>query len=129
MTPKPDSKAAKKYVIYHNPRCTKSREALDRLRKAGIEPKIVEYLKTPIPAELLDKLLKQMKLTPDKIVRTSEDRYLDLELDKKPPKTRSGWVKLLADNPVLIERPIITDGTAAVLGRPPENVDKLISAQ
>lgn len=117
--------APKKYVIYHNPRCSKSREALDRLRKAGVEPKIVEYLKTPISAAELDKLLKQMGLPPEKIVRTDEDRFLDLELDKSPPKTRSGWVKLLVDNPVLIERPIITDGVKTVLGRPPENVDKL----
>ncbi|MBI3544355.1 MAG: arsenate reductase (glutaredoxin) [Deltaproteobacteria bacterium] len=126
MTPKP-ALLPRKFVIYHNPRCTKSREALDRLRKAGIEPKIVEYLKTPIPALELDKLLKQMKLLPQDIVRTTEDRFIDLELDKTPPKTRSGWVKLLADNPVLIERPIITDGTRAVLGRPLENVDKIVT--
>jgi arsenate reductase len=122
MTPKP----ARKFVIYHNPRCTKSREALDRLRKLGVEPKIVEYLKTPIPAADLDRLLKLMALKPEEIVRKDETRYLDLELDKTPPKTRSGWVKLLADNPGLIQRPIITDGTRAVLGRPAETVDKLL---
>jgi len=117
----------RKFVIYHNPRCTKSREALDRLRKAGVEPKIVEYLKTPIRVEDLDRLLKQMKLNPQDIVRKSEERFLDLELDKDPPKSRIGWVKILADNPVLIERPIVTDGTRTVLGRPAENVDKLLS--
>jgi arsenate reductase len=122
MTQKP-----KKFVIYHNPRCTKSREALERLRKAGVEPKIVEYLKAPISAPELDRLLKQMGLTPAEIVRTTEERYIDLELAKSPPKTRSAWVKLLADNPVLIERPIVTDGNRAVLGRPPENVDRLLS--
>lgn len=127
MTPKSKDQVAgpRKFVIYHNPRCTKSREALDRLRKKGVEPKIVEYLKTPIPAPELDKLLKQMGLPPEKIVRTHEDRFVDLELDIKPPKTRATWIKILADNPVLIERPIITDGTKTVLGRPAENVDKL----
>lgn len=117
---------AKKVVIYHNPRCSKSREALDRLRKAGVEPKIVEYLKSPISASDLDRLLKQMKLSPDQIVRKSEQRYIDLELETSPPKTRTAWVKLLADNPVLIERPIVTDGTRTVLGRPPENVEKIL---
>lgn len=116
----------KRYVIYHNPRCTKSREALDRLRKAGIEPKIVEYLKSPIPAPELDKLLKLMGLKPEQIVRKDEVRFLDLELDKSPPRSRGGWVKILADNPVLIERPIVTDGTRAVLGLPAENVDRLL---
>lgn len=123
-----NSTLKKKFTIYHNPRCTKSRETLDRLRKAGIEPKVIEYLKSPIPHSELDKLLKQMKLSPEQIVRKNEERYRDLELESNPPKTRSAWVKLLADNPVLIERPIVTDGTRAILGRPPENVDDLISA-
>lgn len=118
---------AKKVVIYHNPRCSKSREALDRLRKAGVEPKIVEYLKSPISPTDLDRLLKQMKLNPQQIVRKSEQRYIDLELEDSPPKTRNAWVKLLADNPVLIERPIVTDGTRTVLGRPAENVEKILS--
>ncbi|MEW6055950.1 MAG: arsenate reductase (glutaredoxin) [Bdellovibrionota bacterium] len=118
-------KKDQRFVIYHNPRCSKSREALDRLRKAGVEPKIIEYLKSPISPPDLDRLLKQMNLKPDEIVRKSEERFIDLELDKSPPRTRSAWVKLLADNPVLIERPIITNGTKAVLGRPVENVDKL----
>ena len=133
MTSKPGQKPAqqvptagiRKFVIYHNPRCTKSREALDRLRKAGVEPKIVEYLKTPIQAVDLDRLLKQMGMLPEKLVRRDEERFIDLELDKKPPRSRNAWVKILADNPVLIERPIITDGTRTVLGRPLENVDKL----
>lgn len=120
-------RASRKFIIYHNPRCTKSREALDRLRAKGVEPKIVEYLKQPIQAAELDKLLKQMRLLPEEIVRKHETRFLDLELDKSPPKTRSGWVKILADNPVLIERPIITDGVRSVLGRPAENVDKLLT--
>lgn len=115
----------KKYTIYHNPRCSKSREALDRLKKAGIEPRIVEYLKTPIAADELNRLLKQLKMEPKDLARKSEDRYVDLELETSPPKTRKEWVKLLADNPVLIERPIVTDGERTVLGRPPENVDRL----
>ena len=115
-----------KVTIYHNPRCSKSREALDRLRKAGVEPKIVEYLKYPISPTDLNRLLKQMKMSPEQLVRKSEERYVDLELATSPPKTRSGWVKLLADNPVLIERPIVTDGKRTFLGRPPENVEKLL---
>jgi arsenate reductase len=127
MTKKSTAEAVRKFTIYHNPRCTKSRETLDRLRKLGVEPKIVEYLKTPITSSDLDKFLKQMKLKPEEIVRRHEMRFLDLELDKTPPKTRAGWVKILADNPVLIERPIVTDGTRTVLGRPAENVDKLLA--
>ena len=126
MVKRPTESKAKKYVIYHNPRCSKSREVLDRMRKAGVEPKIVEYLKNPIPPTELDRLLKLMKLKPEQIVRVTEERYIDLELGESPPKTRSGWVKILSDNPVLIERPIVTDGVRAVLGRPPENIDSIL---
>jgi arsenate reductase len=96
------------------------------MRKAGVEPKIVEYLKTPISAQDLDRLIKQIGLPPEELVRKHEERFIDLGLDKKPPKTRGTWVKVLADNPVLLERPIVTDGTRAVLGRPPEKVDELL---
>lgn len=122
------SSSAKKFVIYHNPRCSKSREALDILKKAGINPKVVEYLKTPIPVGDLERLLKQMKMNPENIVREDEERYVDLELATDPPKSRKAWIKLLSDNPVLIQRPIVTDGTRAVLARPPQAVEKLFTS-
>ena len=88
----------------------------------------MEYLKNPISADDLDRLLKQLKLQPHDLARKSEDRYVDLELATSPPRTRKEWVHLLAANPVLIERPIVTDGERAVLGRPPENVDRLLTS-
>ena len=112
--------------IYHNPRCSKSRQALQLLRDAGVESDIVEYLKTPLTAGELESLCVALKRDPQAIVRFGEDRAKELGLKAGDARTRSEWLRLLADNPVLIERPIVVDGARAVLGRPPENVSALL---
>ncbi|MGE4233233.1 MAG: arsenate reductase (glutaredoxin) [Bacteriovoracia bacterium] len=114
-----------RFTIYHNPKCSKSRGSLEILNKANADIKIIEYLKTPPSAKELDNLLTMLKLSPEQIVRKGEDRYKELGLSKKPPKNRNEWLRVLVNNPILIERPIVTNGKKAVLGRPPENVEDL----
>lgn len=112
--------------IYHNPRCSKSRQALQLLRDAGVEPEVVEYLKTPPTATELDALCKALVREPQTIVRFGEDCAKQLGLKAGDARKRAEWLRLLADNPVLIERPIVVDGKRAVLGRPPEQVLSLL---
>lgn len=113
-------------TIYHYSECSKSRATLALLEQSGREFKIVSYLETPPTAETLDLLLKQMGMGPEQIARKSEDLFEELGLDKKPPASRAEWIAALIKNPILIERPIVTDGNTTVIGRPPENVKKLL---
>lgn len=117
---------AARVTCYHNQRCSKSRSTLSLLEEAGVEVQVINYLETPPSSTELDHLLKLLGKEPQEIVRTGEDRYEELGLKKNPPKTRKAWLDLLVKNPILIERPIVTDGKRAVLGRPPENVQVFI---
>tara|TARA_B100000902_G_C27218039_1_gene868089 strand:- start:93 stop:446 length:354 start_codon:yes stop_codon:yes gene_type:complete len=114
----------KEVVIFHNPRCSKSRKALDILQENGISPKIVQYLKKPPTKEEISLILQKLNKEPIDIIRKNETFYKEnlksLSLD------REGWIETLSKHPILIERPIIIRGEKAVLGRPPENVLKLI---
>jgi arsenate reductase (glutaredoxin) len=104
-------------TIYHNPRCATSRKALELLRKRGLEPLIIEYLKTPPDAAALKHLLKLLGLTPRQLLRKKEAK--DAGLDR-PGMSDEEIVKGLAKHPIAIERPIVVKGTRAVLARPPE---------
>ena len=106
--------------IYHNPRCAKSRETLALLRKNKVDPEIVEYLKNPPTAKELRSLLKLLQMPASALVRRSEAIFRDKYKGKNI--TEEEWVKILAENPKLIQRPIVVSGNKAVLGRPPENV-------
>jgi arsenate reductase len=108
-------------TIYHNPRCSKSRQTLALLQARGIEPDIVAYLDTPPDAATLRRLLGQLSLTPRQLMRRGEDRYRELGLDD-PSLGDDALVRAMVENPVLIERPIVATDHAAALGRPPENV-------
>lgn len=110
--------------IYHNPRCSKSRQTLALIRAAGVEPEIVEYLNEPPSVEELDDLLKKLRLEPRDIMRKEEAEYKDLKL-KDRKLERDEALRLLVKHPKLIERPIVVKGRNAVLGRPPENVKEL----
>lgn len=112
-------------TIYHNPRCSKSRQALTLLEEAGIKPHVVRYLDTPPGEAELDRLLHQLGMAPDALMRTGEDRYEELGLEGKK-LSRAEGLKLLAENPILIERPIVVVGDRAVVARPPERVHELI---
>lgn len=120
MRPMPD------VTIYHNPRCSKSRQALALLEEAGAEPTVVKYLDTPPDAAAMDKLLSQLGLEPQALMRTGEDRYAELGLKGKQ-LTREEAIRVLVENPILIERPIVVKGDRAVVARPPERVRELLS--
>ncbi|CAM2065222.1 arsenate reductase (glutaredoxin) [Sulfidibacter corallicola] len=113
-------------TIYHNPRCSKSRLALEILRNHDIEPKIVKYLETPPSATTLDAWCRAMAVEPLAICRTREKRFAELGLDKNDDRSRAEWLKIMAENPILIERPIVVNGNEVVVGRPPERVMEII---
>lgn len=112
-------------TIYHNPRCSKSRQTLQLLREQGIEPEIIEYLKTPPDEATLGHILEQLGISAHELTRTGESLYKELGLDKNPPNDAQ-MLRLLVENPKLIERPIVVTSQAAAIGRPPENVLKLL---
>lgn len=115
---------ASEYQIYHNPRCSKSRETLKILRDNGVEPTIVEYLKDTPNAKELKKILSKLHLKPQDIIRTGEQIYKDQF--KNMNFTDAEWIDIMVENPKLIERPIVLKGNTGVIGRPPENVIKLL---
>ena len=108
-------------TIYHNPRCSKSRQALQLLRERGIEPEIVEYLKTPPSADELDAVLAKLGLEPRAVMRAKEAAYREAGMDNEG-LSRRALIELMTANPIVIERPIVVSGARAALGRPPENV-------
>lgn len=113
-------------TIYHNPRCSKSREALQLLEERGVNAHVIEYLKTPPSAAGLQELLDKLGMEPRELMRTKEALYKAKKLDD-PSLTDSQLIQAMVDNPILIERPIaVSDDGKAVIGRPPENVLELI---
>jgi arsenate reductase (glutaredoxin) len=112
------------FTIFHNPDCTKSRGTLALLRENGIQPRIVEYMKTPpTPAEL-KAVIAKLGITPEQLVRKGEEIYRSRYAGKK--LTDAQWIEAMVRDPILIERPIVVSGERAVIGRPPENVKPLL---
>lgn len=111
-------------TLFHNPRCSKSRAALELLRERGADVHIIEYLKTPPSKSELAGLLRKLGMKPEALVRKGEEVYKSGFHGKT--LTEEQWLSALADNPILIERPIAVKGAKAVLGRPPENVLALL---
>ena len=113
--------------IWHNPRCSKSRQALKLREEGGADPAVRRYLDEPPTTAELDAALTALRLEPWEITRMGEARAKELGL-KDLARDRDAWIELLAANPILIERPIvIADDGRAVLGRPPERVSTLLS--
>ena len=111
--------------IYHNPRCSKSRQALAMLQEAGSEVEIFEYLTTPpTPDELAD-VISKLGITSEQLVRKKEALFKELGLHKRT-LTEEQWIQVLCKNPKLIERPIVISGNRAVVGRPPELIRTLL---
>jgi arsenate reductase len=108
-------------TLYHNPRCSKSRQALKLLQDRGLEPEIVEYLKTPPDAKTLKSILGKLGLEPRALMRKNEAPYKDLNL-ADPTLDADALVASMVKNPILIERPILVANGKAALGRPPEKV-------
>lgn len=113
------------YTIYHNPRCSKSRQTLQLLNDRGIEPAVVLYLDAPPNAQQLRNLLKKLGLSARQLLRKGEQDYKDLGLADQN-LTEAQLVDAMIKAPKLIERPIVEKGDKAVLGRPPENVLELL---
>ena len=108
-------------TIWHNPRCSKSRQTLALLRERGVEPEIVEYLKTPPTAGDLEAVLDKLDMEPRDLMRRKEAAYREAGLDD-PALGRRALVEAMVAYPVLVERPVVLAGGRAVLGRPPESV-------
>jgi arsenate reductase len=111
-------------IIYHNPRCTKSRQTLALLRENGVEPKIIEYLKDRPGPTRIRRLIKQLGIEPHGLVRAKEAAYKERGLTRE--SSAKDIVQAIADDPILLERPIVVRGDRAVFGRPPDNVLPLI---
>ena len=114
-----------KVVIYHNPHCSKSRQALQLLTGQGVAPQVVEYLKTPPNHAELAQLLTLLGLEPQQLMRTKEPEYRELGLDN-PALSRAVLIDAMVRHPRLIERPIVVNGSRATVGRPPENILKIL---
>ena len=112
-------------TIYHNPRCSKSRQTLALIEEKGISPEIVLYLETPPTAAELKGLLGKLGIPARQLLRKGEDDYKSLGL-ADDSLTDDALVQAMASHPKLIERPIVVTGKRAVLGRPPENVLELL---
>ena len=111
-------------IIYHNPRCSKSRQSLALLRENGEEPEVIEYLKTSLDEVALRDLFVKLGLEAHEVVRTKEEPYEQLALS--PDSSEEEVIAAIVKYPILMERPIVVKGTSAVIGRPPENVHELL---
>lgn len=111
-------------IIYHNNRCSKSREACSVLSEKGLSFETIEYLKTPPTEKKIKELLKKLGMKCEDIVRKGEPLYKEKFANKK--LSEKEWINVLSNNPILIERPIIVKGDKAVIGRPIEKLSDLL---
>jgi arsenate reductase len=113
------------YTIYHNSRCSKSRQTLALLEEKGVEPSIIDYQATPLEAPAIKELLTKLGLGIRDIIRTGEEAYKSEGLSN-PDLTENQLIDAIVAYPKLLQRPIVTKGDKAIIGRPPENVLDLI---
>ncbi|WP_445177359.1 arsenate reductase (glutaredoxin) [Pseudomonas sp. McL0111] len=112
-------------TLYHNPRCSKSRGALELLEARGLAPNVVRYLETPLDAGQIKALLGKLGISARQLLRTGEDEYKMLQLADSS-LSEAQLIAAIAEHPKLMERPILEVGDKAVIGRPPENVLELL---
>ena len=112
-------------TLYHNPRCSKSRGALELLQAQGLTPNVVRYLETPLNAAQLSDLLAKLKISARQLLRTGEEEYTTLNLADSN-LSDAQLIDAMAAHPKLIERPILVVGNLAVIGRPPEKVLEIL---
>ena len=112
-------------MLYHNPRCSKSRGALELLEARGLTPTVVRYLETPLDAAQLKALLAKLGLTARQLLRTGEDEYKALNL-ADASLSEAQLIAAIAAHPKLMERPILETADKAIIGRPPENVLEIL---
>ena len=111
-------------IIWHNPRCSKSRQTLALLREHGIEPEVRLYLKAPPSFEELAEVIDKLGIGPRELLRRGETTFKELSLGKD--SATQGIIEAMCRHPILIERPVVIRGNSAALGRPPANVLTLI---
>ena len=112
-------------TLYHNPRCSKSRGALELLEARGLAPTVVRYLDTPLTAAQLTDLLRKLNISARQLLRTGEEDYKILNL-ADDSLSEAQLIEAMATHPKLIERPILVVGDKAVIGRPPEKILELL---
>lgn len=110
--------------IWHNPKCSKSRNAMTLLEEKGINADVVKYLESTPTKEQLTEVLKKLKMSAKELLRTGEDVYKELNL--KDESDEEKLINIMVENPILIERPIIIKGDIAVIARPIENLKELL---
>ncbi len=115
-----------KCTIYHNKKCSKSRATLELLQNKGLDPTIIEYLKNPPTVDELEKIIIKLNIHPKQLIRFKEAKAKELGISTSDKLTNEQWITILSKNPDLIERPIVVTVSGAVIGRPPENVLKLM---
>ncbi|MFI8740071.1 arsenate reductase (glutaredoxin) [Stutzerimonas zhaodongensis] len=112
-------------ILYHNPRCSKSRSALELLEQRGLSPSVIRYLETPPSAAELKQILAKLGISPRQLLRSGEEEYRTLNL-ADPTLTDGQIIDAMVAHPKLIERPILVAGDVAVIGRPPEKVLEIL---
>jgi len=115
-----------KITIWHNPRCSKSREAMKILEECGVENDVVKYLESQPNTQEITALLKKLNLSPRELMRTKEDIYKELKL--KDEQSEERLIEAMAQNPKLIERPVLIKGDSAIIGRPTSIIEAFIKA-
>ncbi|MCK5356214.1 MAG: arsenate reductase (glutaredoxin) [Methyloprofundus sp.] len=111
--------------IYHNPRCSKSRQTLQLLEENGVQAEVIQYLKTPPTADELETILTQLGIEPRELMRTKEAEYKATGMDN-PDLDRDALIAGMINTPKLIERPIVVANGKAAIGRPPESVLEIL---
>jgi arsenate reductase (glutaredoxin) len=115
----------KKIIIYHNPRCSKSRQALSLLENNGFQPEIIEYLKNPPTIEEIKHLIRLLAIEPRELMRKNEAVYKKMHL-ANPSLMPEELISILSEYPILIERPIVIMNNTAIIARPPEKILEII---
>jgi len=116
----------KKAIIYHNPRCSKSRQAKALLESFDYQIEEIRYLDTPPTADKLSDLCQKMGMKPIEIIRTKESLFKELGLSVSDDREDQAWFEILVKHPKLIERPIVEVGDKAAMGRPPEKIEAIL---
>ena len=112
-------------TYYHNPKCSKSRQGLELLQNSSLEFEIKEYLKEGFEHNELKELFSKLGKTPAQVVRNRETIYKELDLDASKLEI-DDWIEVIIENPILMERPILVNGDKAAIGRPLEEIEKIL---
>lgn len=110
--------------IYHNPKCSKSRAGLKYLEDKGISAEVIDYIKSPISVKELKEIIKKLGIKPLDLIRKKEDIFVKEYKNKS--LTDDEWLNVMAENPRLIERPVVINGNKAVIARPTEKIEEIL---